>query len=95
MRDLDCAVIGYDITHRGSFEEAKYYWYTTIKNEFKSCKVIYFIENKIDLWESRQVTREEGMDFAEKEGLRFFAISCKTDEGIKEFFDDLVHNLLK
>ena len=45
--------------------------------------------------EDRQVTREEAIEFAKKENLRFFEISCKTDEGIKEFFDDVKHNLLK
>ena len=95
LTDLDCAVIGYDITNRKSFEEAINYWYSLIKNEFKTCNVLYLIGNKIDLFEAEQVKREEGMNFAEKNNLRFFAISCKTDEGIKEFFDDLVYNLLK
>ncbi len=95
LTDLDCAVIGYDITNRKNFEEAKNYWYPLIKDEFKPCKVIYFIANKIDLLVNEQVTREEGINFAEKENLRFCAISCKTDEGIREFFDDLVHNLLE
>ena len=44
--------------------------------------------------ENRQVTREEAIEFAKKEKLRYFEISCKTDEGIKEFFDDLKNNLL-
>ena len=35
------------------------------------------------------------MKYAEEEGLRFFELSCKTDEGINEFIDDLVHNIVK
>ena len=76
LTDLDCAVIGYDITKRKSFEETINYWYPLIKNEFKTCNVLYLIGNKIDLFEAEQVKREEGMNFAEKNNLRFFAISC-------------------
>ena len=95
MQNLDCAVIGFAVTWRGTFEEVKNYWYPTIKNEFDTCKLIYLIGNKRDLKEKRQVKKKEGIEFAKKENLRFFEISCKTDEGIKEFFDDLKHNLLK
>ena len=95
IQNLDCAIIGYDITNRRTFEEVINYWHPLIKNEFKTCNSIYLIGNKIDLIEDRQVTREEAIEFAKKENLRFFEISCKTDEGIKEFFDDVKHYLLK
>ena len=94
MRDLDCIVIGYDITRKESFEEAKGFWYNMVKKE-NLCDLIYFIANKIDLWLLRQVEIEEIIEFVEKENVRFFGISCKTDEGIKEFKDDLIHNLIK
>ena len=95
LKDIDCAVIGYDITDRETFDEAKYYWYKTIKDEFQTCKLICFIGNKKDVEERRAVEKEEATDFAESNNLRFFEISCKTGEGIKEFLDDLVYNLLK
>ena len=94
MTDLDCVVIGYDITDKKSFEEAKGYWYYMVK-EVTDCNLIYFIGNKIDLYEQKGGKKEEGIEFAEEENLRFFEISCKTGEGLKEFFDDLVNNLIK
>ena len=63
--------------------------------EEKSCNLIYFIANKIDLFNQKQVKREEAIEFTKKENLRFFEISCITDTGIKEFIDDLVLNLIK
>ena len=94
LEDSDCIVIGYDITRNQTFEEVKNYWYPKAK-EFESCKLIYLIGNKIDLNEQREVKKEEAKEFAEKENLRFFETSCMIDEGIKEFFDDLVNNLIK
>ena len=93
IRDPDCIVIGYDITNKLSFEEAKGFWYHMVKKE-KLCNLIYFIANKIDLYNWEEIEIEEAIEFAKKENVRFFEISCKTDEGIKEFFDDLVHNFI-
>ena len=92
MRDLDCVVIGYDYTKKETFEEAKGYWYNTVK-EVTNCNLIYFIANKIDL-DLEEDKEEEAIEFAEENNLRFFGISCLTAEGIKEFLNDLVHNLI-
>ena len=52
------------------------------------------IGNNKDLESERLVSEEEAIDYAEKNNLRFFEISCKTGEGIDEFLDDLVYNLI-
>ena len=94
MTDIDCAVIGYDITNRRTFEEVKNYWCPTVK-ELKYCNLIYLIANKKDLYELEQVKEEEGEKFAESENLRFFMISCKTGDGILSFIKDMAIQLLK
>ena len=90
----DCIVLGYRIDNFNSFKEIKEYWYPKIK-ELNACKLIYLVGNAKDLESERRVSKEEAMKYAEEEGLRFFEISCKTDEGINEFIDDLVHNIVK
>ena len=90
----DCVVIGYDINDRKSYEKAINYWYPLIKNENKKCDLIYLIGNKMDLYKKDESIIEEAMDFAKSEKLGFYAISCKTDQGIQEFFDDLVNNIV-
>ena len=77
-----------------SFEEVLKYWYPKSK-EFDTCKLIYLIGNKIDLNAKRIIKKEVANEFAKLNKLRFFEISCMTDEGIKEFFDDLVYNLIQ
>ena len=94
LQDSDCIVIGYDITNKKSFEEVLKYWYPKSK-EFDTCKLIYLIGNKIDLNAKRIIKKEVANEFAKLNKLRFFEISCMTDEGIKEFFDDLVYNLIQ
>ena len=89
----DCIVLGYRIDNFNSFKEIKEYWYPKIK-ELNACKLIYLVGNAKDLESERRVSKEEAMKYAEEEGLRFFELSCKTDEGINEFIDDLVHNIV-
>ena len=94
MTDIDCAVIGYDITKRRTFEEVKNYWCPTVK-ELKYCNLIYLIANRMDLYEHEQVKEFEGENYAKSENLRFFMISCKTGDGILHFIKDLAKQLLK
>ena len=93
LRNSDCIVLGYDITRRETFIELDY-WYKTIK-EYSSCNLIYLIGNKVDLYDGRQVNKDEAIQYAELYNLRFFEVSCKTDEGLNIFYNDLVNNILE
>ena len=92
MIDLDCIVIGYDITKKYTYEEAKEYWYQMAR-ENNLCDLVYFIGNKIDLHKMRKVDRDEAIKFANHENIKLFEISCKYNTGINEFLEDLVYNL--
>ena len=92
MNDLDCVVIGYDITQKNTFEEAKRFWYKMVR-ENNLCDLVYFIGNKIDLYQMREVDSDEAINFAKHENIRLFEISCKNYTGINKFLDDLVYNL--
>lgn len=48
--------------------------------------VIILVGNKSDMEASRQVTREEGETFAQKNGLHFIETSAKTAEKVEEAF---------
>ena len=94
LKDSDCVVLGYEVINKHTFEEIKNYWYQTIK-DYLGCNLIYLVGNKIDLYDERQVSEEEGIEYAEKEKLRFFEISCKTKEGLNKFYNDLVNQILE
>ena len=94
IKDSDCIVLGFDITHKRSFDEIKEFFLPYVKNNSK-VKLIYIIGNKIDLYEERQVSKKEAIDFSKENNLRYFETSCKTGEGIKNFIEDLSNEIIK
>ena len=94
LKDSDCVVLGYEVINKHTFEEIKNYWYQTIK-DYLGCKLIYLVGNKIDLFDKREVSKEEAIEYAKSVNLRFFEISCKTKDGLNEFYNDLVNQILE
>ena len=88
----DCIVFGFDLTREYSFESIKDYRISEIK-EYQGLK--YLIGNKIDLVDKIQVEEEEITKFADENGLRCFLTSCLTGQGVQNFLDDLVNELIK
>ena len=92
LNSYDCIILIFDVTNYESFLTIKEFWYPKTK-EFPNINLIYLIGNKIDL--ERKVPREEAMNFANENNLRYFETSYLTGEGIQEFFNDLVNEITK
>ena len=88
----DCIVLGFDLTNKRTFESVKSSWIFEIK-EYKCLK--YLIGNKIDLFERIEVDKDEIIKFGYENGLRCFLTSCLTGEGVQNFLDYLVNELIK
>jgi len=79
------ALLVYDITRRETFEHLATWLEDCLK--YASAQiVIVLIGNKSDLEAQRQVTRDEGAEFARKHGLMFLETSAKTAENVDEAF---------
>lgn len=52
------------------------------------------VGNKIDQ-PNREVTRDEGIRFAKKHRTLFLETSAKTNEGVKETFEEVVRKILE
>ena len=91
-KNSDCIVLGYDITFKSSFEDAKNCWYPIIKI---FSKLIYLIGCKKDLYENRKVSSDEAEEFAKENNLRFFEVSNINNIGIDEFVEDLTNEIIK
>ena len=52
----------------------------------------FLIGNKADLEENREITKEEGEEFASVNGMDFFETSAKTDYQVQEAFIQLTRD---
>jgi Ras-related protein Rab-2A len=80
-----CAFIVYDITDKKSFENVLT-WLNECRDMCYKDILICLIGNKIDLEEQREVSYEEGKNFAEENNLLFFETSAKDGNNIQEIF---------
>lgn len=90
------ALLVYDVTRKLTFENC-IKWYNELKiNTEKEC-VICIVGNKCDLVEEnpkrREVSIEEGRDFARKNKTLFFEISAKNNNNVVECFEELLQQI--
>ena len=88
----DCIVLVFSVANEDDLLEIKNSIYPLSKNHSNN-KLMYLIGNKID--EKRKINKEEAMNFANENNLRYFEISSKTGEGIKIFYNDLINEIAK
>ena len=86
-------IIVYDITNFSSFENISN-WIHSINDKCGNMPIL-IIGNKSDKEDEREVSTEEGKEFANERGLLFIEVSAKTGKNIKEAFLLLVKKILQ
>lgn len=81
-------ILCYDITDKASFNKLAN-WLGEIQKFAKEDVVILVVGTKLDLAERREVSTQEGQDFANKYGMKFLETSAKTNAGVTEAFMEL------
>ena len=89
IRNSSIVFIVYDISSKTSFDNIPK-WINFIKSIENTTLIL--CGNKIDL-ENREVKKEEGEEFAKKEGIPFYEVSAKTEENVKDMFYKVICNL--
>ena len=84
----------YDITNRRTFENLED-WLIEIEKNAKKDVLIILIGNKCDCEEGREITTKEGIDFANKYGMKFFETSARNNINVSEAFQMLVRLLIE
>lgn len=79
------ALLVYDVTRRETFSHLQS-WLEDAKSNSHSAMTIMLIGNKSDLESKRVVSKEEGEQFAKKNGLVFMETSAKTASNVDEAF---------
>ena len=93
-RGANGLLLVYDITNRMSFECLNS-WLIDITNKGNKNMYKILIDNKCDLTDKREVTYEEGQEFATIKGMDFFETSAKTANFVQETFDKLTSEILQ
>ena len=84
-RDANIILLVYDISNKDSFINLSQ-WLKDLTNVNMDEVIICIVGNKIDLFDKRAVTTEEGQKFAETNNFIFQEISAKTGEGFSDLF---------
>lgn len=87
-------LVVYDITDRASFENLNSWLIEIEKNANKNVYKL-LIGNKSDLDDKRQVSYQEGKDFATSNGMQFIETSAKTASKVNEAFETLTNEIIK
>ena len=87
-------LVVYDITNKETFDGLTSW---LIEIEKNSSKDVYklLIGNKNDLEDKRQVTYNEGKEFASINGMEFFETSAKTAYKVQEAFELLTKDIIR
>ena len=86
--------IVYDITDPESFFNINSWLIEVEKNASKNVYKI-LIGNKCDLEEKRKVTFEQGKEFADTHGMKFFETSAKNAHNVEESFITMTREIIK
>ncbi|CAD8165617.1 unnamed protein product [Paramecium octaurelia] len=88
------AIIVYDITKRETFENISR-WLEEAKQNGNPKLTFTLVGNKSDLEADRQVSFEEGQEFARNNGIDFVEVSAKTANNVEEVFLKTAQQILE
>lgn len=91
-RGAHAAVLMYDITNPVSFGRAKF-WAHELQSSAGPGIVLVLVGNKTDLWEAREVSEDEGRDYADSNQMMFVESSAKSGANVSEVFEGLARTL--
>ncbi|XP_017684060.1 PREDICTED: ras-related protein Rab-17 isoform X2 [Lepidothrix coronata] len=94
-RNAHAALLVYDIAKKETLKKAKL-WLEELEKKFLPDEiVIALVGNKTDLAAEREVTTEEGAEFARTNGLLFMETSAKSNHQVNDIFMAIVQELLR
>jgi GTPase SAR1 family protein len=84
----------YSVTDKASFEHLEK-WLEELTGHAEPGILVMLVGNKSDLQSARQVSTQEGKDFAAKNGLSFIETSAKTGAQVDSAFAKIIQEIYK
>ena len=85
-KDANAAILVFDITRKGSFDELKSYWAEQIEECSPKSIIKAIAANKDDLFEKQQVDEEEARNFAQSINAIYVSTSATKIDSINDLF---------
>lgn len=82
----------YDVTNRSTFDRLEHWIVEVDTYSTKQDAMKILVGNKIDA-QGREVSTEEGMQFARRHKMLFIEASAKTREGVQCAFEELIEKV--
>jgi Ras-related protein Rab-2A len=84
-KNSSCAFIVYDITDKETFDHVEF-WMKECKDVAPQSILFVLIGNKSDLNDNREISYNDGLNLAKKNGMLFYETSAKKGENIEKIF---------
>ncbi|KAL9622712.1 MAG: hypothetical protein Q9160_003022 [Pyrenula sp. 1 TL-2023] len=85
IRDSSVAVVVYDISSAKTFQQTRK-WIEDVQGERGNDVIVVLVGNKTDLSDKREVTLQQGEEFASQVGAIFMETSAKLGHNVKALF---------
>ena len=85
-KDVNVALLVYDITSISSFRELQKYWVEQVMESSPKNLIIAIIANKADLFECENVDEKEARNYAKSINAIFARTSAKDNTGVNDLF---------
>ena len=94
-RKADGIIIVYDVTNKDSFDKI-HDWVKSVHDNIDTYREIHMliVGNKIDLEESRQVSKEEGEKICKYFDIPYFEASAKNADGVRNFMMKIINDIV-
>ena len=84
----------FDITNKESFNNLNF-WIDLTNENCESNVINFLVGNKNDIEDGREVTKEEGEEFAQKNNLIYLETSAKNNNNVEKLFDYFTYKLIQ